>query len=1095
VIFNTKFYDLDLILTLKFNLIMKKSLPFFMLLVFTSMVGFAQPRIMQKEVDKHGNISFMVFDNKASFIPMEQAKKLLRDTLRFQKNDDVVLKEEMKDDLGFTHQFYNQHYKGIKVEHGLYSVHSRNGKIESIDGEFKNIKNIDIKPSLSEKEALQKSLNYIHATKYKWEDPNEEQFIKHYKNDSSATNFPKGELLIVKDVLKTNSIYRLAYKFDIYAVKPLSHKLYYVDAISGKILNTENLICDGDAYTTGTATTRYSGTQSIVTDLFTSGGYHLREIRNGVRLETYNMQKGTSYSNTDFTDNDNNWTAAEYDNSNFDNAALDAHWGLEKVYDYWYSVRNRNSLDNNALPLLNYVHADIYNLTSHQSSNDNAFWDGQRMTYGDGQNTMNPVVSLDVIAHETGHGLTQFTCNLGTSGEPGALNEGFSDIWGAVIEHWAAPNDASKNTWLTGEQIMKDGTYLRSLSNPKSKGYPDTYQGSYWDSGNEVHRNSTVLSHWFYLLSQGGSGTNDLGNTYSVWGIGIDAAASIAYRAENVSLRSHSDASYSTAMTYINQAASELFGESSFEALQVKNAWYAVGIGSDYCSNGAPSAPTNLTSSGNTISWTASPGVVTGYRIYANNNLIQTSTATSAALNLGSCSTYNVSVSAYNCGGESAQTGTIPIVTVPSAPSGIDAGSTNLNCTLWWTAPPCSITGYHIYQDGNLIQTTTSTTAVIGYLQPVTTYNFSVSAFNDAGESSQRAQVTVTTTALSAPTNLQVTNISDTRCTLSWLGTYEATGYKIYQHSPSYAVYDSPGMSYNFTNLTPYTMYIFSVSAYNSKGESHTSPSIGFMTSSLAPPSNLTASNVIGSSCTLSWTAPGGTISGYYVYQNGEIFKWSTSTSITLSNLSLNSTYVYTVTTVNSTGESGQSSSVVVHTFAQEAPPTPTNFSAVGSGNKCYLSWREANNYVTGFHVYVYASSPTIPSFTIPVTSTSYTFGTASGIFGFAVSAYNSIGESPKTSIKTVTLNATLKSAAVTDTIIGNTKLDQVLLHPNPVTDKLFIEGLTDFDANIFDLAGKKVLSVAKANESIDVSGLAPGVYMVKITSAGEFLTKKIIKQ
>jgi len=338
---------------------MKKVYSFFIMLFFASMVGFAQQRILQKEVNKQGNVSFMVFDNKASFIPMAQVKKLLHDTLKFQKDDDIVLKEEMKDELGFTHQFYNQHYKGIKVEHGLYSVHSRNGKIESIDGEFKNIKNVNITPSLSEKDVLQKALNYIHAAKYKWEDPNEEQFIKHYKNDSTATNFPKGELLIVKDVLKTNSIYRLAYKFDIYAVKPLSHKLYYVDAISGEIINTKNLIYDANA--TGIATTRYSGTQSITTDSYT-GGYHLRETRNGVRIETYDMQKKTVYSNIDFSDNDNNWTAAEYNNSNFDNAALDAHWGLEKVYDYWYSVRNRNSLDNKALPLLNYVHANLVNM-------------------------------------------------------------------------------------------------------------------------------------------------------------------------------------------------------------------------------------------------------------------------------------------------------------------------------------------------------------------------------------------------------------------------------------------------------------------------------------------------------------------------------------------------------------------------------------------------------------------------------------------------------------------------------------------------------------------------------------------------------------
>ena len=37
-----------------------------------------------------------------------------------------------------------------------------------------------------------------------------------------------------------------------------------------------------------------------------------------------------------FTDNDNHWTAAEYDNINKDNGALDAHWGAMMTYDYFF---------------------------------------------------------------------------------------------------------------------------------------------------------------------------------------------------------------------------------------------------------------------------------------------------------------------------------------------------------------------------------------------------------------------------------------------------------------------------------------------------------------------------------------------------------------------------------------------------------------------------------------------------------------------------------------------------------------------------------------------------------------------------------------
>ena len=63
---------------------------------------------------------------------------------------------------------------------------------------------------------------------------------------------------------------------------------------------------------------------------------------------------------------------------------------------------------------------------------------------------------------------------------------------------------------------------------------PDTYLGAYWISGENdnggIHTNSGVQNHWFYLLAEGGSGTNDMNNTYQVAGIGLEKAARIAYR-------------------------------------------------------------------------------------------------------------------------------------------------------------------------------------------------------------------------------------------------------------------------------------------------------------------------------------------------------------------------------------------------------------------------------------------------------------------------------------------------------------------------------------------------------------------------------------
>lgn len=287
------------------------------------------------------------------------------------------------------------------------------------------------------------------------------------------------------------------------------------------------------------------------------------------------MNNSTNYASaTDFLDNNNNWTNTEYNNSNKDNAILDAHWGAEMTYDYFLQNHNRDSYDNNGAVIKSYVH--------YSNNYENAFWDGQRMTYGDGNTTFDALTSIDVVAHEIGHGVCSNTANLVYQNESGAINEGLSDIWGAMVEFNAAPE---KDTYLIGEEIILTGTSLRSMVNPNSgfRAQPDTYQGSFWhtdssDNGG-VHTNSGVMNFWFYLLAEGGSGINDNGDIYDVDGINKVKAARIVYRAESVYFTSTTN--YHQARNLTIQATDDLFGENSDESFNVANAWYAVGIGNE----------------------------------------------------------------------------------------------------------------------------------------------------------------------------------------------------------------------------------------------------------------------------------------------------------------------------------------------------------------------------------------------------------------------------------------------------------------------------------------------------------------------------------
>ncbi|MFN0203603.1 MAG: M4 family metallopeptidase, partial [Bacteroidia bacterium] len=456
------------------------------------------------------------------------------------------------DELGFTHFRLQQLYKGVPVKHGIYLLHTQDGKITSMNGDIYEVNSLNTQPSLSEMAAFQQAKAYVNAQTYRWEVENE--------------NRPQGQLVIVANKGKYESgDFRLAYQFDIYGVKPLSRAYIYVDARTGEIVHTENRLHTAD--TPATAVTKYSGTQNMTTDSF-SGGYRLREAaRSGI--QTMNMQKGTSYTAAvDFTDSDNNWNNV---NANWDHAAPDAHWASEHTYDFFYNHYNRNSIDDQGMQILCYMHYD--------NNYFNAFWDGQRMTIGDGSGSGNVLSAIDIIGHEMTHGVTEFSAGLVYQDEPGGLNESFSDIFGTAIEFEAKPTTAS---WAIGSDI---GTTLRSMSNPKQYQDPDTYQGQYWiaaggpDNGG-VHTNSGVQNHWYYLVSVGGTGTNDQNEAYNVTGIGQTKAAAISYRNLTTYLTANSD--YADARQGAIQAAADLYGVCTPEVITTTKAWYAVGVGDDF---------------------------------------------------------------------------------------------------------------------------------------------------------------------------------------------------------------------------------------------------------------------------------------------------------------------------------------------------------------------------------------------------------------------------------------------------------------------------------------------------------------------------------
>ena len=538
---------------------------------------------------------------------------------------------------------FQQYYKGIRVEHGQFTAFTRKGLLISLNGEFYDLRNLDTRPVLTEKQALELAFKSIGASEYVYE------YVNKFRNGINAPKIadklnelydnyqPKGELVIVDDYSTPESDPALAYKFNIYASEPLSRDWVYVNAQSGKIMLKDAIIKHAGA----TVNTRYSGQQTIQTTARTGlnpspqylldfGYYVLRDQTRGGGVNTLDMNGlgGAPISvpllynlAAECVDDDNSWTTAEHVRDPAptileavnDDIAWDAHFGASMVYDYWKQRHNRLSFDGNNGAINSYVHYGV--------GYDNAFWDGAEMTYGDGSyqdfgftqiGSFSPLTSMDVCAHEIGHGVCEHTANLVYERESGAMNEGFSDIWAACVEAYVLQRFPGKsldyNPWGIGEQIDQSNGFnnldqaLRWMDDPKRASNPDTYGGDFWtapDCGTPnlvndycgVHSNSGLLNKWFYLLTAGSGnapddGVNDNGDAYTVSGLGFTRSELIAFGTE---IMLSPNATFAEARAASIAYAQAVYGVCSPEEEATTNAWFGVGVGAAFGCEGARS--------------------------------------------------------------------------------------------------------------------------------------------------------------------------------------------------------------------------------------------------------------------------------------------------------------------------------------------------------------------------------------------------------------------------------------------------------------------------------------------------------------------------
>ncbi|MFN8074497.1 MAG: M4 family metallopeptidase [Kineosporiaceae bacterium] len=252
-----------------------------------------------------------------------------------------------------------------------------------------------------------------------------------------------------------------------------------------------------------------------------------------------------------------------------------AYEGLGTTRDFYRQVLDRDSLDGRGMRLDGYVHRG--------RKFNNAFWDGRHMVFGDGDGVLftDFTGSLDVIAHELTHGVTQFTADLDYRNQSGALNESVSDVFAVAVKQWFLNQTVEEADWLIGADIFTPDVTADALRSLKAPGtayddprlgkdpqpahmrdyvdLPDTEE----DDHGGVHFNSGIPNHAFYLAAT------------KLGGHSWKAPALIWYDAL---LRAHASSDFADFARGTVDAAGRRYGAGSAEQEAVAAGWDGVGV-------------------------------------------------------------------------------------------------------------------------------------------------------------------------------------------------------------------------------------------------------------------------------------------------------------------------------------------------------------------------------------------------------------------------------------------------------------------------------------------------------------------------------------
>ena len=483
---------------------------------------------------------------------------------------------------GRTHERFAQVYRGVPVWGGDMVRQTDSGSTVSVFGSLYEGLAIDVDPKLS---------------------PEDARTVVSGLAGGVDLGAQRPELIILP---LEGGGYALTYRGQ--AISAEEASVYFIDAIDGHLRLKYSLFENQSAVVTGTGVLNDTKKVSVRTQ---SGTYIADDQLRPPSLRTFDLRGNltaainalngvTTLGTVDLaSDPATTWT---------DGANVDGHTYEGYTYDFYFKRFGRRGLDDKNARIVGLTHTvraqDVLSASPSVQGQFylNAFYcpecgsDGKgMMVYGEGLpsniflisgstriSVKNFAAALDVVAHELTHGVTAFTSRLLSLNEAGALNEAFSDMMGTSVKFFfrtpgSGPLQAN---YLMGADLFSVPVpgLVRSLQDPASLGTPDHYSKRLLDASDsgEVHANSTIASHAFYLAIEGGTNRT---SGLAVQGVGStnrDQIEKTFYRGFTLLLPSN--ATFSTARAATIQAARALYGAGSTVERAVTQAWTAVGV-------------------------------------------------------------------------------------------------------------------------------------------------------------------------------------------------------------------------------------------------------------------------------------------------------------------------------------------------------------------------------------------------------------------------------------------------------------------------------------------------------------------------------------